>query len=110
MFVIHCHTWNEQEGDHDLHYSLAVFYCHVLGRKIPSLQTCLCPSSYMVHQPAPRRRTLPIAEMRKQNNQDHVCCDLSSTLEKLCMWENKLYGEVVVNKQLCALTTYMPYF
>ncbi|XP_027361085.1 uncharacterized protein LOC113869121 [Abrus precatorius] len=48
--------------------------------------------------PSSRARLLSNADMR--NNQEHVCCDLSSTLEKLYVWEKKLYQEVMGEEKL----------
>jgi len=53
----------------------------------------------MSYQPAPRTKKLSKAKM--QTNQDHKKIgDLSSTLEKLYVWEKKLYEEVLVNSYL----------
>lgn len=97
MFLTHKHTY-EYDHDYDLLYFLAVFASCVLGRIFPSVPSWLHPS-YMSYQPVPRTQKMSKAKM--QTNQDHKKIgDLSLTLEKLYVWEKKLYEEVLVNNYL----------
>ncbi|XP_057455977.1 protein ROLLING AND ERECT LEAF 2-like [Lotus japonicus] len=59
---------------------------------------CLYPS-HMSYQPAPKARLLSKADMK--SNQDHeTSSDLLSTLERLHVWEDKLYREVKGEEKL----------
>ncbi|KAE9604186.1 hypothetical protein Lal_00001653 [Lupinus albus] len=83
---------------HSICTRLKAFASHVLGLIIPSIKTSLLPS-YMSYQPVSRPKKLSKAD--KLYNQEHVCIgDLSSTLEMLYLWENKLYREVIVEEKL----------
>ena len=82
--------WEQKELAHDLHYCLAAFASCLLGPIFPSVKTGLI-LSYLLYKPASRARLLSNAALR--NN-------LSSILEELYVWEEKLYGEVMVSNYL----------
>ncbi|KAJ1386629.1 hypothetical protein SESBI_40679 [Sesbania bispinosa] len=85
---------------HSVSTKLRAFASCVLGLIIPSVRKCFYPS-YMLNQPAPRTKLLSNADMK--NNQEHAYTslgDLSSTLEKLYVWEKKLHRGVIVEEKL----------
>lgn len=78
---------------------LAAFASRILGLINPSVVMSSQCCAYMLSRGTASNKKMKMAKVMSGNYEEDVCrkfIDLSSTLEKLCVWEEKLYEEVKV--------------